>query len=718
MRAVAILCNLLYHGDLFINLVTICYYLEIDAMDGKRFENYRFYILLALLFLTPLFYLEPCIFGISMADSFNFPKRYLTQFLSLVLLLLFILELCIRRRIRIQWPTCLLPYMLFLAWSCLSLFYCVNLHVGWGEVIRWGSYGIIYLSVLSISLTASRRSFFISAIMVSATIGSLLTLMQHLGLDPSHLKGGTQRVYSTFGNPNYIASYLAVVLPIGYWGWICPNRKKVRTLIYLPFSLICTSALLVTGSRGGIAALSISTVLVMLALSKLISKRRLLILILTIAVIILSLLVPFTPGRQDRSPFNKFYDLSGSAREGIAWRQLVWSISWEMVEERPLLGAGVGSFNLLYLDHLAEFLKNPDNQHYLPQAEGGIDYTHNEYLQILVELGLVGLLLLGWFLTTLIVAEWRTAKRTGEGEWINSALLTGCIALLLHGLVSFPFHMWPSATTFFIFSGMLVAGGSRDKVIRLESLPIRILALLLGVLIALLSSSKMTSTILSEIYFSRGLNAFYRNNPKTAMLEFRKATTGQPQNGRAHFYLGLCLAAEQKRPESASEMLTALKTYSRQAIYVQLGRVYREMGNSEAADFFLNRALAMLPKDADAWLEKGNLLFGRGDFDGASRHYEKALALRPAFFTAARNLAVSYDALGQQDKALAIYERAVELEPDEADLYVNMGAILGQRGNEKEARSLWQKALSLDPDNINARRNLERIGDTETTKPD
>jgi Flp pilus assembly protein TadD/O-antigen ligase len=682
-------------------------------MKATRFEDYRFYIIITLLFLTPLFYVEPQIFGVSLADSFTFPKRYLTEFCALILLLLFAGEFVAKKEIRLCWSRCLLPYGLIIAWSCLSLIYSPSLHTGWREIVRWLCYGIIYISVLNTGLTERRRALLLTSVMIPVTVTSLLALAQFFDLDPSYFKGERHIVYSTFGNPNFLASYLAVTLPIGYWGWITKRRKERRFVTSFLFSLMGTAALIVTGSRGGIAGLSVAFLCVLLLFSRAVNAKRLIALIAGIAILATSSQLFAPAGRRGTLVRDKFSEMTGSPPAGIAWRWMVWNVCGEMIADGSVMGSGSGSFNMLYPFYLEKFLKGPGNRHYIPLAEGAIDYAHNEYLQILVELGLTGFAFFIWFIVSLITMEYDAAKRTEGTDWMNIALLTGCVALLLHCLVSFPFHMWAPAVTFFIFSGMATRGYCKEKVVRLESSIVMGILTVLILVITLYASIRITSTIVSEMYYSQGLRSFYGNQRSEALRQFSEAVRWQPHNGRAHLFLGLSLIEEGKRHEAARELLSSLKTYNHQVIHTQLGRVYREIGNMKEAESFLEHAVAMSPRDPDAWLEQGNLLFSEGDLEGAASCFLKACELRPGYFQALRNLAVSYDALGREDAALAAYKRAVTLEPGAAELYVNMGVIWARRGDTRKARELWQEALSHDPSNKYAKSNLDRLADTE-----
>jgi len=742
------------------------------AMNTNQFQTCRFRILILLLFLTPLFYIEPWIFRIDMADAFTIPKRYLTQISALALTISYIGELLVYKKIRIRWCRYTWAFAFFLLWALASLSYSPSFHAGFREIIRWSCYAVIFLSATNELHTTAQMESVIFAAIASATVASLFALAQFFGCDPSFLKGGTQKIYSTIGNPNHLASYLAIALPPACCGWLSPFPGRKKSALLFSCSIIGTAALLITGARGGWAAFCGGTIVSMAILRWPIPRFRLPVLIITLAVLVVLFALPSPINRYDTGTLKKFSELtgiiksiflpeaprtpasrSGNAAEGqspaegperspaegpeqsrekpvegqsrgkpaegslpqggSAWRMMVWSIGLQMGKEHPLRGSGIGSFNLLYLDHLAEFLSAPENKRYISLAEGGIDYVHNDYLQVWIEFGLIGLAPFIVFLTSLMVNGFSGAKQTaGEGNWITGALLAGCVAFLLEGTVSFPFYLWSSAVTFFTFAGMVASAASRERTIYLERLPFARAAGLLLFVAVLLSPVciwYMCGTVVSEVHLSRGIALFYGGDSARAFNEFDRATQWQPHNGQARFFLALCLAEKTRYTEALRELLSASHTFSRQATYVQLGRIYGRLGNVDAGRQFLDKAISILPRDPDAWLEKGNLLYTSGNIRGASTCFHTSVSLRPDYFPAARNLAVSLDALGQTNDALRAYERALELKPHEADLYVNMGALCARTGDAQRAQALWQKALSIDPTNEMAKENLRRL---------
>ena len=112
---------------------------------------------------------------------------------------------------------------------------------------------------------------------------------------------------------------------------------------------------------------------------------------------------------------------------GISSRQEMWSTSLSAVAEHAPLGTGIGSFRWVYPAH---------------EDPGSVDPTitnhaHNDYLEIAVEAGIPGLLLLILFLVWWVRragAVWRT--RGADPLAVSATIISG--ALLLHSFVDYP----------------------------------------------------------------------------------------------------------------------------------------------------------------------------------------------------------------------------------------------------------------------------------------
>lgn len=127
-------------------------------------------------------------------------------------------------------------------------------------------------------------------------------------------------------------------------------------------------------------------------------------------------------------------------------RLRVLAASMSLVAEKPLQGHGLGSFQYVYPPAQGQyFVSNPDSVLALTQKR--TDLAHNDYLQFLVETGIIGVLLAGAPLLLLVMRGWRGFRAL---ERPHDRALMVCLALPvvgvgLHAWIDFPMHIVPIA---------------------------------------------------------------------------------------------------------------------------------------------------------------------------------------------------------------------------------------------------------------------------------
>lgn len=288
-----------------------------------------------------------------------------------------------------------IPLAAFLGLMVLSAAMAPSLAAGLKEVFKWTELFIVFLIVANI--LRQRRQIYILAgcIAAAALLEALLGWFQFFTRygPPSFLIGGFLRPYGTFEQPNPYAGYLTLSLALlgglvlGHLrggGW----RRHIPALtIFGGAAAIIGIALMMTFSRGAWLALAVA-VGVMAALW----NRRILWLIslfLMVGVLVgLAGAFGALPAAiTSRLAFLGDYlaVLQGTPPPispenwAVMERLAIWQSSWNMFLNNPVLGVGVGNFDLAYPSYAL-----PD----WPSLPG---HAHNYYLNLLAETGLLGL---------------------------------------------------------------------------------------------------------------------------------------------------------------------------------------------------------------------------------------------------------------------------------------------------------------------------------------
>lgn len=123
-------------------------------------------------------------------------------------------------------------------------------------------------------------------------------------------------------------------------------------------------------------------------------------------------------------------------------------------------------------------------------------------------------------------------------------------------------------------------------------------------------------------------------------------------------------AMQQKNWDHAEAALKQLaeKNPKLSGVYLNLGIVYRNKGDTEKAAAEFNRAITANAKNVDAYNQLAVLKREAGDFAAAESLYQKALAVWPFYPEGHKNIAILYDLyLSKPEQALPHYQAYQQL---------------------------------------------------------
>jgi len=165
------------------------------------------------------------------------------------------------------------------------------------------------------------------------------------------------------------------------------------------------------------------------------------------------------------------------------------------------------------------------------------------------------------------------------------------------------------------------------------------------------------------------------------------------QNGRYDLAESLAKTITQKYPDH-------------QFSWKVLGALFQQTGRLQESLIANQRAVAILPNDAEAHSNLGNTLKELGRLEEAEVSHSKAIAIKPDLAEAHINLGSTLHELGSLEEAEASYRKAIALKPDLAEAYSNLGKMLQKLGRLEEAEACHSKAIAIKPDLAEAHSNL------------
>ncbi|WP_395622969.1 O-antigen ligase family protein [Sphingomonas daechungensis] len=136
--------------------------------------------------------------------------------------------------------------------------------------------------------------------------------------------------------------------------------------------------------------------------------------------------------------------------DSVYSRGQIWALTFKAVAQTFPVGTGLGSFTSVYVLH-----ENPATV-----TVAWVNHAHNDYIELLLETGLAGLLLgvafLSWFAVQ-VVRTWRSPFSTLFGK----AATIAASAILAHSIVDYPLRTAAIAAVFGACLGMM-AGPPRQ----------------------------------------------------------------------------------------------------------------------------------------------------------------------------------------------------------------------------------------------------------------
>ncbi len=280
-----------------------------------------------------------------------------------------------------------------------------------------------YLVVGNITNKKSLRKF-VLAMILGGTVTAYLGIFQRLikGLGP---------ISGTLENPNILASYLILIIPIILSLLFYAPKRSEKTLLTFSFMtmVIC---LILTRSRGGWLAL-VGSIGFLLIIEK---KNRLTIGLALVLIVVASILIPSI-----RTRLVTIFDLNSPLNKE---RIYVAKSALQMIKDHPLTGIGMNTFYYIY------------PQYQLPEATLHHPHAHNIFLQIGAEMGLFAVAIFLWLLIRVFKIGWEILRKAKD-DYLR-ALAIGLLASLIAFLINQEFDfMWQMKLALFVLFWILLA---------------------------------------------------------------------------------------------------------------------------------------------------------------------------------------------------------------------------------------------------------------------
>jgi len=581
---------------------------------------------------------------------------------------------------RIRWPWITVPFLGFVVASLLSLLYAVNGRVVVQSLVLVVFFFQLLLIIANVVRDRKDVHLLLFAMLVSAFLASFYGLLQYLGVLAGPFRGtGLSEMISTLGNRNYLGGFLAyllfpsVILILNpRWRWV-----RIVSIVMLAFCFGTTLLLQQTA-----VSVSLLTALIALAVGWAvfrpvapIRKNRVWILILLLVLSAVFLV------QAPSSPLNSVIGFSAdeSSWLGQLWernsgktRSWDWWVGWEMFVDSPVVGVGLGNYKLNFLTYKPDFLSTPRGEaydFYIARAA----QAHNDYVQVLAELGLLGAITLFGFVATLVWSFWCRVRRTRDEEKQLDLLLLACgvIPVFVHALVSFPAHLPASSLVFIAIIGIALSrayGGAAVLTRTLSRWPLKVSALAVLV-VGLVVSGFAVADLSANVLMAKGIQQLQMGNTRVAESLLSKSLRYDFAPRQTYYHLASAQLRLSKPDEAWENLELCMTRYLDEGVYLTYANLGANRGELEKAQAAVDTLLAGEPlKEVEQqarYIEAVISVQGQ-NYDRAVQQLESLTQDHPTYETA-------FIALG--------------------DLYLAQGLTNSARGNLTEALRLIENKL-------------------------
>ncbi len=559
---------------------------------------------------------------------------------------------------------------------------------GYITLIHVFLYTVVLGSVLT---TKSQWGTFLHTTLGVAFITAMYGLAQFSGMGDTAGEG--QRIESFLGNAAYMAIYMYFHIFIAFWLFV-ESRSTVLRTIYGLLAFMFIYTLIETGTRGTALGLLAGGFVMVAYMALFGSKypqfRKYA--VVTFFILLVGAGTMFTFRNSDFVQSNpniaRVTDINLS--RDLEVRGTIWSMAWEGVKERPILGWGQGNFNYVFNEQYDPFLYN---------QEQWFDRTHNIVLDWLIAGGFLGFFAyMGIFVACiyyLLVLPWRKPE-----DQTFTVLERGVLLGILAGYMTHNLVVFDNIISYIFFAVILALIHSRvgeplpmlnklsvDKQLLNQFLvPLGIVVVVALIYTMHLPGMRAASDIIS---------AYRTEQPEERLEAFKQALE------RDSF-------ANQEVVEQVSQQ--AMGIFREEKVPTEVKEQFVTLAEAE-----LMKLAKEKPGDARVHVFFSSFYRGVNNLEGAEAQIKIAHELSPRKPSILMQYAIIKYSQGDLESAKGLFKQAYDLDHRNDDALSYYAALLFATGAGEEAKALVsdERILGVYAMNDFVLAEVNKSGDTE-----
>lgn len=634
-------------------------------------------------FISLLFFFTPLIFTSITSELFEVPKMYFVYLIT-TLITFFHLINYLKGKISLFSKNKLTIFLLiFFSTQLISTIFSVDPNTsifGYysrlsGGLLSLFSYSLLFL-ILPLYLTPKFRDKIINLILISGFLVSSFGILEHFGID-KHLwvQDVQSRVFSTLGQPNWLAAYICILLPFALSKFFSSKTffQKFSFLFLVSNFYLC---LLFTKSKSGLIAAIISIAFYFII--KLFQKTNLLLLAIPLVIFLSTSLIISNPIKdyfikpKISEPIDQNTTLNITPSEDI--RKIVWQGSVNLWKAFPLFGTGPETFGFSY------YWTRPASHNLTSEWDFLYNKAHNEYLNYLATTGTLGFLSYLFFIFFAIRILLKniflpSLSREGSGVGFDLAVFASFISILITNFAGFSVVI----TSLFFF--LLPIFVLPEKPIKTQPKPKPKILYFIIIPIFLFLLFKILSLFIADIAYNQSQIAYNQALYESSQQNINLALSLRPKEALYHSQASLVASKLKDVPIATAHSNLALSLSSASTnLWKERAQVFSELSQINPQYFSLaidalKNTVRLAPTDAKSFYLLGKF----------------------------------YEAASENNLAIENYQKALSLKANYDHASFALGELYFSQKNYPEAKKYFDLTLTLTPNNQEAKEYLEKI---------
>ena len=352
-----------------------------------------------------LFFFTPLVLWPHTSELFEFNKMVFVYLTTTLITGLWLIKIIREKKIIFRRTLLDIPLLIFLGSQILSTIFSIDTRtslLGYYSRFNGGlfssiSYSILYWAYVS-NMNREKTLYAIRYTLYASVLVSIIAVLEHFGinltcglmgqgLSSCWVQDVQNRVFSTLGQPNWLATWLIALIPLILYK-ILDSQNIKRIFLYF-LSILLFAALLFTKSRSAILGFIVAD-LIFWIFAFFIKRKSVIVplIISNLFFIFLFLIVstPWNPTKIINSEKVQGPALETGGTESGTIRKIVWKGAFEIWLHYPILGSGPETFAFSYYQF------RPVEHNLVSEWDFLYNKAHNEYLNMAATTGTLGIL--------------------------------------------------------------------------------------------------------------------------------------------------------------------------------------------------------------------------------------------------------------------------------------------------------------------------------------